>query len=345
MNLKYAFIFAITIGVFGLGSWELYWRSQGKTPLIQDDNALWSVNRSRVEKLNTDDFVFVGSSRVHFDIQLKVWEAYTQKKPVQLAMGGGSPLPTFRDIVRNTDFKGTILVGVTPPLFFSSTSQQAPPISGPQEKVDYYKDQTYAQQFNHWLSMPLQRNFAFVHSFEDMMAGNIDLRSLLQRIKIGNRTGKPTMPPFFEFGESSEYRNVRMIDKYANDPTWAQTVIDVWMFCLKGNTVMPPPDKEATTTFFLEDLKIFQERGGRVILVRCPSSNEFREIEAKITPRTEFWDELVEKSGVPAYHFEDYAQLQGLRIPEWSHLAAEDADIFTKELLKIMENDNVLTNE
>ncbi len=345
MKLKNSFLIALILSILSLTGWEMYWRSKGKVPTVQDDNAIWATTRAKVNNLTNEDFVFTGSSRVHFDLQLDQWEAYTGKRPIQLAMGGASPLPIFRDVVRNTNFTGTIVVGVTPPLFFSTTFPQAPPISGPQEKVDYYKDRTYAQRFNHWLSMPLQHNFVFVHSYEDMIAGNFDLRSLLETITIGNRTGNPKIPPFYEFGEFSEERNVRMLERMTKDPDFAKTVIDIWMFCLKGNAGMPPPDKESTMAFFMEDAEIFKKRGGKIILLRAPSSNEFRAIEAKITPRTNFWDELVISSELPAYHFEDYKQLQGLNLPEWSHLSAEAADFYTLEILKILENDGILTNQ
>ncbi|WP_411031896.1 hypothetical protein [Spongiimicrobium sp. 3-5] len=344
MDLKQSFIIALTLGVIGLTSWEIYWRSQGKVPTFQDDKALWASNRARVEKLTSEDYVFAGSSRIHFDVQLDVWEEYTGKRPVQLSMGGASPLPTIRDIARNTNFAGTLVVGITPPLFFSTTFPQAPPILGIQERVDYYHDRTYAQRINHWLSMPLQRNLATIHSYEDLVSGNFDLKSLLQNIKIGNRTGHPQMPPFPDFGFSSEERNVRMLDRMVTDPAFAQSIIDVWMFCLKGGPNMPPPDREGTTAFFLEDVALITQRGGKVILLRCPSAGQFRELESNITPREAFWDQLVVQSGLPAYHFEDFGQLQGLRTPELSHLAAPDADIFTRELIAIMIKDEQIPN-
>ena len=343
MKLKQSLIIALSLSITGLIGWEMYWRSKDKVPTIQDNNALWAVQRNKVNKLTDQDFVFIGSSRIHFDLQLDVWEKQTGKKPIQLAMGGASPLPVFRDIVRNTNFSGTVVVGITPPLFFSTTFPKAPPISGPQEKVDYYKNRTYAQRFNHWLSMPLQRNFVLVHSYEDMLAGNFDLKSLLETVKVGDRTGQPEMPPFYEFGESSEARNVRMMDRMIKDSAFAQSVINIWMFCLKGNANLPPPDKEATSAFFLEDAEIFKKRGGKIILLRAPSSNDFREVEAQITPRKMFWDEFVKKSGLPSYHFEDYDQLQNLHLPEWSHLSATDADFFTKEFIAILKRDNLLT--
>ena len=343
MNLKTVLVIATVLSIVALTSWEYFLRSNEKKPSVQDNNDLWSVERAKVDHLDEDDFVFVGSSRILFDVQLDVWEAMTGRKPVQLAVVGSSPLPTFRDLVRNTDFKGTIMVGVTPPLFFSTTFPQAPPISGPQEKVDYFQDRTYAQRLNHWLSLPLQRNFAMVHSYEDLVSGNFDLQSMLESIKMGNRTGRPQMPPFPEFGEIDENRNVRMMEEMVADGPFAQSIIDVWMFCVSGE--MPPPDKASTTAFFLEDVELFKKRGGKVVLLRCPSNGDFREIERKVTPRNEFWDELVAKSALPAYHFEDYPQFQNLDLPEWSHLSAKDADHFTRELVQIMMADGLITNQ
>ena len=70
----------------------------------------------------------------------------------------------------------------------------------------------------------------------------------------------------------------------------------------------------------------------------------FKEIESKGFPREEYWDELVEKSGAIAYNYQDYEQFHNLFLPEWSHLATKDAQFFTKELIKIMKSEGVLTN-
>lgn len=344
MNLKQSLVIALLFGAIGLASWEFYWRSQGKIPTIQDDNGLWASTRAKVDKLTDEDFLFVGSSRIHFDVQLGIWEELTGKKPVQLAMGGSSPLPMLRDIARNSSFSGTIIVGITPPLFFSTTFPKAPPISGPQERIDYFKKRTYAQKFNQWLSMPLQRNLVMIHSYEEMVSGNFDLRSILETVQIGNRTKKPQMPPFPEFGSIDEDRNVRMLDRMIKEPEFAQTIINAWMFLIKGSASMPPPDKKSTTAFFLEDIEILKKRGARIILLRAPSAGEFHEIEQKVAPRKTFWDELVSKSGLPSYHFEDYEQFKALHLPELSHLSAEDADFFTRELIKIMKTDGLLIN-
>jgi len=125
MNLKKSLIIAFAISIICIISWEMYWRSQGYYPTLNDEKALWSMHRANVEKATRDDVVILGSSRAYFDIQLNEWEAVTGQKPIQLASTGSSPLPIFNDIVNNTDFKGTFIVGVTPGLLFSTTYTKA----------------------------------------------------------------------------------------------------------------------------------------------------------------------------------------------------------------------------
>jgi hypothetical protein len=129
-----------------------------------------------------------------------------------------------------------------------------------------------------------------------------------------------------------------MKDIVVRDTAYANSIIRVWMFFGKD---APPPDKEATMAFFLKDLEKYKARGGNVILVRCPSSGGLREGEKMRLPRSEFWDDLVQKAQVKSYHFEDYEQLK-FECPEWSHLSATDAEIFTTELVKIIQTDNAL---
>jgi hypothetical protein len=341
MNLKKSLLSALLISTIGIVAWELYWRSQDYIPTIDDNKALWAVQRDRVTDLTPDNIILMGSSRTLFDIQLDNWENQTGIRPIQLANVGSSPLPVFHDIVENTAYAGTVIVGVTPGLFFSTTFPKAEPWSWPQSKVDYYQDRTYAQRINHQLSLPLQQNLALMSAGEQELDDNIDLKALLKRIKIGDRIPQG-MPPFYEFGEiTSLDRNLEMIERTLTDTAFANTIINVWKYFGKG---APPPDKEATMAFFLKDAEKFKARGGNLILIRCPSSGGLRAGENQVLPRKDFWDNLVEQTNVQAYHFEDYEQLKHLKCPEWSHLSAEDARYFTTELAKIMIADKAITN-
>ncbi|MDC9723857.1 MAG: hypothetical protein PSN34_13940 [Urechidicola sp.] len=342
MNLKQTLLIAIALSFIAIGSWETYWRSQGYYPGLEDDKDLWANQRAKVENTTKDDFVLLGSSRVLFDFQLNQWEAETGKRPIQLASAGTTPLPAFHDIVENTNYKGTIIVGVTPGLFFSTTYPLAMFWDRVQTRIDYYYNRTYAQRLNHKISIPLQNNFVFLTSDEEDWVDDLNLKTLVNNIKIGNRVASP-MPEFYRFQDIYADRNVEMKYKAATDTAFANTIKKVWGFYGK-QAQAHPPEKDATTAFFLKDLKKFKARGGNVILVRCPSSGGLRVGESIGLPRADFWDALVSQAKVPSYHFEDYEQFKNLECPEWSHLSAEDARKFTTELAKIMLNDGVITN-
>jgi len=342
MQLKQSLIIAFALSVLSLTAWEFYWRSEGFRADLDDNESLWAVQRHRVEKATDKDILLMGSSRVVFDMQLDEWEAETGIRPIQLAFVGSSPLPIFHDVVNNTAFNGTIVVGVTPGLFFSTTSPDKDSWNSPQSKVDYYEKRTYAQIANHFLSIPLQKSLVFISEVPGV--DGIKLKELLGKVNIGNRVVDP-MPPFHEFGEIFNIdRNLTMKPITVTDTAYANSIIRVWQFFGKKAASGPPPDKEGTMAFFLDDLKIFEARGGHVILIRCPSSGSLRAGENMGVPRTEFWDDLVKQANIKAYHFEDYDQLKNLKCPEESHLSAKDAEYFTTELVKIMKADGAFTN-
>lgn len=341
MNLKQSLGIALLLVVVAIASWELYWRGQGYYPTLNDDKALWAKHRADVEAATKEDYIILGSSRAYFDFQQTAFEIETNKKPIQLSSTGSSPLPIFHDIVKNTDFNGTVIMGVAPGLFFSTTFPQASPWKRSQSKVDYYEDRTYAQRLNYTFSAPLQQSFAFLSADEEEWSDDIDLKALLNRIDMGDRLEGPKMPPFHYFGDVNADRNMRMTKRTVEDTAFANTIKKVWHFFGKG---APPPDKESTMAFFLEDLKKFKARNGNLILVRCPSSGGVRMGENMGLPRAEYWDDLVKQAKVKSYHFEDYDRLKDLECPEESHLSGEDADYFTRELLRIMNADGALSN-
>ena len=342
MNLKQSMLIALILSLLSLGAWEMYWRAQNRIPDLDDNKDLWAVQRAKAETLSKDGVILMGSSRVLFDIQLDQWENETGFRPIQLASAGASPLPIFHDIVNNTDFKGTVLVGVTPGLFFSTTFPKAGPWKRAQSRVDYFEDRTYAQRLNHWLSLPLQKNLVLVSTSEEGWSDDIDLKSLFNNFNSGDRTGKPEYPPFNSFAYIGQDRNNPMSEKTATDTAFANSIKAAWKFVIMGNK--NPPEKEATTNFFVADAKKFMERGGNLILIRCPSSGWIKEGEDKFLSRADLWDPLVKATKANAYYYEDYDQLKDLECPELSHLSATDARFFTTELVKIMKADGALSN-
>ena len=338
MNLKKSLIIGLIGAMLSLTAWELYWHNQGFIANLDDDNNLWAIHRARVEDASKEDVIIIGSSRAYFDLQLNAWEEKTGRRPIQLAIEGSSPQYLFDDLVNNTDFAGSIIVGVTESLFFSTVFPQAPPNQLVVERVQHYKDRTYAERLNHQLSIPLQNSFAFISDLSG--TDGIKLEALLNKVEIGERVPNP-MPPFHGFSNTDITRNLRMTDRTVTDTAFAGTIKKVWMFF--GNAGKDHvPEKDATTNLFVKNVQKLKERGGNVILLRCPSSGDVRKFELKGFPRTEYWDQLVEKAEVPAYYYEDHPELKDFDCPEWSHLSGEDADKFTRAFVTLLIKDGNL---
>ncbi|MBK8079789.1 MAG: hypothetical protein IPK25_05600 [Saprospiraceae bacterium] len=134
---------------------------------------------------------------------------------------------------KNTDYSGTLIVGVTPAYFFK-TIKRVQSWGRTQKRVDYYHKRTYADRLNHFLSIPLPNNLAFLSAAENEWADDIDLKSLLRATKWGVRTGRENDPPFNSFQYLDIDRNTRMSHKCAHDTAFTNTVKEFGSFTMKS---------------------------------------------------------------------------------------------------------------
>jgi hypothetical protein len=58
-----------------------------------------------------------------------------------------------------------------------------------------------------------------------------------------------------------------------------------------------------------------------------------------VFPRATTWDVLLQRTGAPGIHFQDYPQLQGYDQPEWSHLSASEAKRFSAALVPLVQRE------
>jgi hypothetical protein len=77
-------------------------------------------------------------------------------------------------------------------------------------------------------------------------------------------------------------------------------------------------------------------RGGEVVFIRPPSAGLLRERELRNTPRATTWDRLLRETGTFGIHFEDHPAMQGLDVPEWSHLSRDSATRFTRAYVGVL---------
>ena len=93
---------------------------------------------------------------------------------------------------------------------------------------------------------------------------------------------------------------------------------------------------DALMASIVDSVKKIQSRGGKVIFVRCPSTEDLRELETQRQPREKYWDRLLAETGAPGIHFEDHEELSNFWCPEWSHLTRSDAVTFTRALYPLI---------
>lgn len=315
------------------GAWEWHWRAFGAEPSYRNSDGQWAQQRRRINHGEGGKTVLVGSSRVLFDVQLPVWEKALGERPIQLALEGTSPLPVLEDLAADPDFSGRLLVGIAPDVFFTGFRYRG-------KVVDYTKKQGPSQRSGTWISQTLlEPNFAFYES-------DFALGTVLERQAWPLRPGMTRDLHVRRLSVSALDRNTRMWSKLVDDPAYAKLAQDTWAERFNG----PPPPfidtPEKLSKVINEQIEktavavaALNARGVEVVFLRAPSNGGYYAFEQKVFPRETTWDALLRRTGAPGIHFEDYPELQGYALPEWSHLSAAEADRFTAALAPLAEQE------
>jgi hypothetical protein len=321
---------AALIAFLMLAGWEWYWRAFGATPGYRNSNGQWADQRRRIDEGEGHKTVLIGSSRVLFDVQLPVWEQATGERPIQLALEGTSPVPMLEDLAADMNFTGRLLVGVAPDIFFSGFTYRG-------EVLPYYRKQGPSQRSGNWLSMHLlEPYFAFYDP--DFALGTVVMRQPWPQ-----RPGVPASLRVRKLFVTDADRNTTLWDKVANDPSYRDLARRIW--AQDFGVPLPGMDTREKAAKLIDKqiakaaaaVEKLRTRGVRVLFVRPPSDGEYYAFEQKHLPRAETWDLLLERTGAAGIHFEDYPQLQGYELPEWSHLSAPEAARFTAALVPLVE--------
>lgn len=316
-----------------MAAWETYWRDFGATPGYRNSNGAWAEQRGRIDAGEGGRTVLIGSSRVLFDVQLPEWEASSGERPIQLALEGTSPLPVLEDLAADPNFTGRLVIGVAPELFFSGFAYRG-------EAIGHYHQRGPSQRSGHWLSKRLvEPYFAFYDA-------DFALPTVVMRQPWPLRPGMRKDSPVRKLLEQDADRNTRIWRKVETDPEYRALARSIWLERLHGPPPpgMDTPDKlrkviDTQIDRAARAVATLRKRGVRMVFVRPPSDGEYYAFEQKVLPRPATWDVLLQRTGVPGIHFEDYPQLQGYELPEWSHLTQADAKRYTLALAPLVEQE------
>lgn len=323
-----AWLIAIVLALTGLIAWEAKLRAFGVEPSYANSDGAWATQRRRIDKGEGNKTVLIGSSRVLFDVQLPMWERTLGERPIQLALEGTSPIFALEDLANDPKFTGRLLVGVSPPLFFSGFDLRA-------KAVQNWNRETLAQRGGQWLSVHLVEPF---FAFYDP---DYALMTVLKRLPWPERPGVFVFRDVRRLSVQDRDRNTRLWDKLDQDPAYQALAKDIWRQLFRPPPGVTPEMAKENATRQLERavaaVSKLQARGVPVVFLRAPASGEFLEAENKGFPRAQSWDILLQRTGATGIHFEDHPELQGYHLPEWSHMTAAEAERFTVALCRLLE--------
>jgi hypothetical protein len=328
---------AILAGAFAIfallvGAWELHWRAFGVTPSYRNSDGQWLLQRRRIDAGEGAKTVLIGASRTLFDTSLPVFERIAGQRPIQLCLEGTSPIPILENLADDPNFTGRIVIDVSPDIIFTGFRYRA-------SVLPYLRNQTPSQRIGDWLSMTLLEPYV---AFYDP---DFALATVVRRQDWPLRSGMHPHTMVRKLAVHDYDRNTRMWDKVVDDPAYRALARSIWA----EDFGEPPPDMETPEKArkvidgeidkAVAAIDKLRARGARVVFVRPPSDGEYYAYEQKYLPRAKTWDLLLARTHAPGIHFEDYPELQGYVLPEWSHMSAPEAERYTAAVVPLIERE------
>ena len=331
-DLKKAGILALVLVIVTMLCWELYLRNLGYKVAYNDDEALWMKNRAEVYGPASSTTVFIGSSRIKFDLDQPTWRAETGENPVQLALHGSCPRLALDNLAEDEKFTGKLIIDVTEGLFFRPGDEERM-----DKRVKYYKNATPANRISDKLGFALESQLLFL----DKERFAID--AFLKDLRIPSRKGVRDLPIFpRKFSDVNFDRQEIMTDEFVKDTSIQRKVTNIWtMFgALSGAPGIGGDTLQKIFTEVQTAVARIKARGGQVIFVRTPSSGGYWDHEPISFPRERYYDHLLTITGCQGIHFKDVPEMAGLICPEWSHLKPSDCVVYTKALINELRKAN-----
>ena len=331
-HLFKAFISTVITVIITFALWEMHLRHKGLKPYFDDNESLWSISRTRVYQPQEKATVFIGSSRIKYDLDIPTWKSLTGTDAVQLSSVGSNPRPYLENLAADPGFKGKLIVDITEGLFFSLSPNS---IRTPVKVLEYYNKITPAQRFSGLVNKILETHLVFLDK------EFFSLNALLDKnITLKNRPGIYGANDFpIEFRHTAYDRQNIMSDNMITDTFLQNKVKNIWAFNRKLNTTPPVTGYKLDSLLnrVKSEVNQIQARGGQVLFLRTPSSGTYLEFENTNYPKKKYWSKLLEVTHCEGIYFSEYPATDHFQCPEFSHLSHPDAMTYTKNLINILE--------
>lgn len=297
---------------------ELLLIKAGHLKSITSDDDLWSIEREKVSKLNKEDIILIGASRMQVDVDLEcLKKSFPNREILQLALSGrGSSYPVYKDLITDSGFTGIIIISETPDRLVNLESKQ-------KDAVANFKTFSLDNKVNKKISMWFEKTFLFSNpnSNSERLWGNLLVEGNLPEPMFTVTYDTREQTSFFNIVESNWIykNNMQSVNKRV------------------GKTPLPFNDLKTSLNPWRNLISTFEKKGGKTIFIRMPISNERWELENKWMPKSEYWYKMMNYFNVDSIHFSDYSELSNFDLPDSSHLNAMSKREFTQNFVHILK--------
>ena len=313
---------ALTLALIAIGAWEWHMRALGlQAGDLDDGPSFWAEQRRRLDGGDVA-VAILGDSRILFDTDLDRFARLTGVRPVQLAIAGSGALPFLENLADAHQFTGLAIVGIADRAYFRA----GPGLGGP--ALERYRFESPAVRISFLLHRGLSRVLAFLDE-------KYRLNVLIRQLDPGWRTGVqlPGNERLWKLGSMTDDRQTFIWARDETDAAMQAHQRAVWM---RAFDAMSIGDLDKTFERTRVAVAKIRARGGDVVFVRPPSAPVLRAVEEKTVSRSRGWDALLAHAQVRGIHFDDDSAMQGLFLPEDSHLSRACATVFTDAYVRAL---------
>jgi hypothetical protein len=313
----------LTAGIF-FGGWEVFWRARGFQPTIQDDWGVWAKVRRKAVNQGKRAIILIGASRIQAGVHPDIFEEATGIRPLVLAIDGSNPITVLENLSEDERITGTIICSFIS-MFLGEDSDD---FGRAKRWIREYNEQRWSSRLETRLSILIESSFVFRYT------------GLLPDQLWENFLESRGPHPFYAPMRPDRYRamdfSLTDVDRIRRGRIKREKEFQEKAAPLSDERFM---EKVARIDQMVQKI---ENRGGRVIFIRMPSTGVVRRIEEQTWPREKYWDVLVANTQANAIHFEDYPSLSKFECPDGSHLDVRDARIFTWSLAEILLEQKLL---
>ena len=320
---------AAAMVVVDLAPVEGFWRSRGFVPWVFADQDLWAQQRAAATRGGRRAIAVLGTSRIHSGLSTEVLRReFPGHAIAMLAVPATLPVATLEDLAHDEGFTGVVLCDIRP---FSILSGA---LESQAEYVRHYRSAWNLQRdVERTLLSMLQRRLVLVQ-----WTHRLDPRKLWWILRSPGSQELPSP----EFGRWLDDGSV-LLDYTKAD---LERIVRSRREGDRHHEEDVGPISAGQWREGLDRLersiRRIQSRGGRVVLIDYPSSDDHRILMDRLYPRERSWDVLARETEAETIHFEDVPALADFHCPDGLHLDYRDATRFTKALAAELRRRGIL---